>query len=222
MAKVAAVVVAAGIGHRMGADKTFIGLGDKPMVSWPIDVLQNSGLINEIVLVLHKDKVDVGRDLMKKNRWSKITAICAGGERRQDSVKNGLISISKSDWVLIHDGVRPFLTEKLVDDGIKAAEETGAAAACTDVKDTIKLVDDNEIVTQTLIRSRLRVVQTPQVFRLDILRKAYELIDSEVTDDASIVEKAGYRVKLYPGDYENIKVTTKDDLLLAEMIAKGR
>ena len=222
MPKYAAIVVGAGIGQRMGKDKAFLELAGKPLIAWPVDTLQNCSLINEIVLVLHKNKLDEGRDLMKSHHWSKISAICAGGELRQDSVRNGLLSISRSDWVIVHDGARPFLTEKLISDGIKAAEETGAAVCCTDVKDTIKLVDDNEIVTQTLNRNRLRAVQTPQVFRLDLLKKSYELISSEVTDDAGIVEKAGYRVKLYPGDYENIKVTTPDDLLLAEIIAKGR
>jgi 2-C-methyl-D-erythritol 4-phosphate cytidylyltransferase len=222
MPKFAAVVVSAGIGQRMGADKAFLELGGKPLIAWSVDILQASDSINEIVLVLHKNKLDAGRDLMKKHKWSKITGICAGGELRQDSVRNGILSIGKSDWVLVHDGARPFLTEKLIADGIKAAAETGAAVCCTDVKDTIKLVDDNEIVTQTLNRNRLRAVQTPQVFRLDLLKKAYELISSEVTDDAGIVEKAGYRVKLYAGDYENIKITTPEDLLLAEIIAKGR
>jgi 2-C-methyl-D-erythritol 4-phosphate cytidylyltransferase len=222
MPKFAAVVVSAGIGQRMGADKAFLDLGGKPLIAWSVDVLQQSDLINEIVLVLHKNKLDAGRELMKKHKWSKISGICAGGELRQDSVRNGILAINKSDWVLIHDGARPFLTERLISDGIKAAAETGAAVACTDVKDTIKLVDDNEIVTQTINRNRLRAVQTPQVFRLDLLKKAYELISSEVTDDSSIVEKAGYRVKLYPGDYENIKITTPDDMLLAELIAKGR
>jgi 2-C-methyl-D-erythritol 4-phosphate cytidylyltransferase len=222
MSKFAAVVVSAGIGQRMGADKTFLDLGGKPLIAWPVDTLQACDSINEIVLVLHKNNLDAGRDLVRKRKWSKITGICAGGELRQDSVRNGIISIGRSDWVLVHDGARPFLTEKLINDGIKAAEETGAAVACTDVKDTIKLVDDNEIVTQTLNRNRLRAVQTPQVFRLDLLKKAYELISSEVTDDSSIVEKAGYRVKLYPGDYANIKVTTPEDMLLAEIIAKGR
>jgi 2-C-methyl-D-erythritol 4-phosphate cytidylyltransferase len=222
MPKYAAVVVAAGIGQRMGADKAFMELCGKPLIAWPVDTFQACEAISEIVLVLHKNKLDAGRELMKKHKWSKISGICAGGELRQDSVRNGILSISKSDWVLVHDGARPFLTGKLIDDGIKAAEETGAAVCCTDVKDTIKLVDDNEIVTQTLNRNRLRAVQTPQVFRLDLLKKAYELISSEVTDDAGIVEKAGYRVKLYPGDYGNIKVTTPEDLLLAEIIAKGR
>lgn len=222
MPKFAAVVVGAGIGQRMGKDKAFLELAGKPLIAWSVDTLQNCDLINEIVLVLHKNKLDEGYELMKKYRWNKISAICAGGELRQDSVRNGLLSISRSDWVIVHDGARPFLTNKLISDGIAAAAETGAAVACTDVKDTIKLVDDNEIVTQTLNRNRLRAVQTPQVFRLDLLKKSCELITSEVTDDAGIVEMAGYRVRLYPGDYGNIKVTTPDDLLLAEIIAQGR
>jgi len=124
--------------------------------------------------------------------------------------------------VVIQDGARPFLTEKLIADGIEAAEPTGASAAAIEVKDTIKQVDGTGIVMQTLQRESLRAVQTPQVFRTAILKKAYDTFKSRVTDDAGIVELAGYKVKLYPGEYENIKVTTPEDLLLAEMIARKR
>jgi len=220
MSKVAAIVVSAGLGQRMGKDKTFLTLGGRPVISWSVDVLQKSKSIDSIVLVLHKDTMDMGRKLVSRSGWSKIDAICEGGELRQDSVRSGLNAINVCDWVLVHDGARPFLTGNLIEDGIQAAVETGAAAAAVEVKDTVKQVDDSGIVTRTLQRNRLRAIQTPQVFRFDLLKKAYELISGEFTDDAGVVERAGYRVKLYPGEYENIKITTPEDLMLAEIIAK--
>ena len=221
MSKVAAIVVGAGLGLRMGKDKTFLTLGGRPLISWSVDVLQKSQSINSIVLVLHKDTMDTGRKLVARSGWSKVNAICEGGELRQDSVRNGLNAINVSDWVLVHDGARPFLTGRLIEDGLQAAVETGAAAAAVEVKDTVKQVDDSGIVARTLQRNRLRAIQTPQVFRFDLLKKAYELISGEFTDDAGVVERAGYRVKLYPGEYGNIKITTPEDLMLAEIIAKG-
>jgi 2-C-methyl-D-erythritol 4-phosphate cytidylyltransferase len=221
MSKVAAIVVGAGLGLRMGQDKTFLTLGGRPLISWSVDILQKSQSINSIVLVLHKDTMDTGRKLVAWSGWSKVNAICEGGELRQDSVRNGLNAINVSDWVLVHDGARPFLTGRLIEDGLQAAVETGAAAAAVEVKDTVKQVDESGIVSRTLQRNRLRAIQTPQVFRFDLLKKAYELISGEFTDDAGVVERAGYRVKLYPGEYGNIKITTPEDMMLAEIIAKG-
>jgi 2-C-methyl-D-erythritol 4-phosphate cytidylyltransferase len=222
MSKVVAILVGAGLGQRMGKDKTFMVLGGKPIISWSLDAMQESKFIDSIVLVLHKDAVEMGRKLVSRSGWPKVNAICEGGELRQDSVRSGLNAANVSEWVVVHDGARPFLTGKLIEDGVQAAAETGAASAAVEVKDTIKQVDDAGIVTRTLQRSKLRAIQTPQVFRFDLLKKAYELISGEFTDDAGIVERAGYRVKLYPGDYENVKITTPDDLLLAEIIARGR
>jgi 2-C-methyl-D-erythritol 4-phosphate cytidylyltransferase len=222
VSKVAAIVVSAGVGHRMGSDKTFLKLGDKPLIAWTVDVLQRSESVDRIVLVLQQDKLNEGKKLASARGWSKISGICAGGELRQDSVMKGLELVDGCDWVLIQDGARPFLTEKLIVDGLEAAVQTGAAAAAVEVKDTIKQFDEAGMVLQTLQRDGLRAVQTPQVFRTAILKQAYDTVDRTVTDDAAIVELAGYRVKLYPGEYENIKVTTPEDLLLAEIIAGKR
>jgi 2-C-methyl-D-erythritol 4-phosphate cytidylyltransferase len=222
MSKIVAILVAAGVGQRMGKDKMFMDLGGKPIISWSLDALQQSKHIDSIVLVLHKDAIGTGRKLISGSRWSKVNSVCEGGDLRQDSVRNGLKAANVSEWVLVHDGARPFLTGKLIEDGVQAAVETGAASAAVEVKDTIKQVDDAGIVTRSLQRSKLRAIQTPQVFRFDVLKKAYELVSGEFTDDAGIVERAGYRVKLYDGDYENMKITTPDDLLLAEIIARGR
>ncbi|MFA5079535.1 MAG: 2-C-methyl-D-erythritol 4-phosphate cytidylyltransferase, partial [Dehalococcoidia bacterium] len=139
-----------------------------------------------------------------------------------DSVKKGLESIRGREMVLVHDAARPFLTDKLIDEGIEAAGFTGSAAAAMPVKDTIKQVDDDRVVAATLSRSRLMSVQTPQVFRYKILKDAYYSLSGEVTDDAAAVERIGLKVKLYAGDYENIKITTREDLVLAEIIAKRR
>jgi 2-C-methyl-D-erythritol 4-phosphate cytidylyltransferase len=222
MARVTAIVAGAGLGQRMGKDKTFLTLGGRPVIAWPLDTLQKSGLIDSIILVLHRDAMDHGRNLVSHSGWSKVNAVCEGGELRQDSVRSGLGAVAYSDWVLVHDGARPFLTSRLIEDGLAAAVETGAASAAVEVKDTIKQVDESGIVVRTFQRSRLRAIQTPQVFRFDLLKKAYELASGEFTDDAGVVERAGYRVKLYAGDYENIKITTPDDLVLAEIIAGRR
>jgi len=221
-ARVTAIVVGAGSGSRMGAQKAFLDLAGKPVVAWPVDVLQHNEHVSEIVLVLHKNSLEEGRGLVKKMGWSKVTRVCAGGDRRQDSVKSGLDVVGDCELVLIQDAARPFLTDELIDEGIKAAGFTGSAAAAVPVKDTIKQVDEEHIVAATLPRNRLMAVQTPQVFRCKILKEAYASLESDVTDDAAAVERSGFKVKLYTGDYENIKITTREDLALAEIIAKRR
>ena len=219
---VVAIVVGAGSGSRMGAEKTFLNLAGRPVIAWPVEVLQHNKHISEIVLVLHNNNMDEGKCLAAERGWSKVTHVCAGGKLRQDSVRKGLEFIRDCELVLVHDAARPFLTDKLIDDGIEAADSTGSAAAAVPVKDTIKQVDDDGIVSATLPRSRLMAVQTPQVFRYKILKDAYASLDGEVTDDAAAVERIGLKVKLYAGDYDNIKITTREDLVLAEIIAKRR
>ena len=222
MDRVAAIVVGAGSAERMGTDKIFVGLAGKPCITWSLDVLQGCQAINEIILVLHKDKVEAGKKMVAENGLTKVSVICEGGRLRQDSVKKGLEQVQGCQWVLVQDGARPFLTDKLINDGIEAARQTGAAVAAVPVKDTVKEIDGEGLVTRTLERGLLRVVQTPQVFRADILKQAYLAIDGEFTDDAAVVERAGYKVKLYPGDYRNIKITTPEDLLLAKITARSR
>jgi len=157
--------------------------------------------------------------LRKQRGWSKVV-LCRGGVRRQDSVKEGLKRIHDSDWVIIHDGARPFLTVDLIKDGLRAAGETGAAVAAVPVKDTTKLADSKRVVRETIPRDRLWAAQTPQIFRFDMIARAYGNLKAEVTDDAAAVERLGYKVQLYMGDYRNIKVTTPEDLALARIIAK--
>jgi 2-C-methyl-D-erythritol 4-phosphate cytidylyltransferase len=214
------VIVAAGTSRRMtGVNKLFASLRRKPLLAWSVDTCQRCRLARQIVLVLNDRDLARGQKLRKERGWSKVT-LCGGGVRRQDSVKEGLRQIRDCDWIMIHDGARPFLAVDLIEEGLKVAEEFGAAVAGVPVKDTVKLADGEDSVRQTLERDRLWAAQTPQVFRFDIIARAYQNLAADVTDDATAVERLGYKVHLYMGDYRNIKVTTPEDLALARIIAR--
>jgi 2-C-methyl-D-erythritol 4-phosphate cytidylyltransferase len=217
--KLGVVIVAAGTGQRMaGVNKLFAPLGGKPLLAWSVDTCQRYGLVHQIVLVLNDKDLARGQKLKKERGWSKVT-LCPGGSRRQDSVKEGLRQIKDCDLVMIHDGARPFLTPDLIEEGLKIVGEIGAAIAAVPVKDTIKLAADERLVGETPQRDRLWAAQTPQIFNFDMITSAYEDLAAEVTDDATAVERLGYRVQLYMGDYRNVKVTTAEDLALARIIA---
>jgi 2-C-methyl-D-erythritol 4-phosphate cytidylyltransferase len=219
--KVGAVIVAAGSSERMGmVDKVTALLGGKPILAWVVSTYENSNFVNQIVIVVNEVNLEPWEHLVKENSWSKVSDICPGGRRRQDSVAAGLDRLRDCQWVVIHDGARPFLSEDLIKRGLKAAEETGAATAAVPVTDTIKVAGDDMLVWGTPPRHNLWAVQTPQVFRYDMITSAHRQIKNEVTDDASLVEKLGYRVKLYMGAYDNIKITTPSDLALAEVLLK--
>jgi len=211
--------VAAGKGERMGGvDKMFALLGGKPLLARVVDTFHRCNSINQIVVVVSKDNLEKCRQLVTEYGWSKVAEVCPGGERRQDSVAAGLKQLSQCHWVVIHDGARPLVTVGLIERGLTEARETGAAVAGVPVTDTIKVAGDDRIVRETPPRGNLWAVQTPQVFRFDIIAKAYQQVKGEVTDDATLVERLGYKVKLYMGAYDNIKVTTPDDLVLAEVL----
>ena len=211
--------MAAGESQRMGGvDKMWALLGGKPVLARVADTFQNCSLIDQIVIVLNEQNLKQGKQLVAEQGWSKITDVCPGGKRRQDSVVAGLSRLRNCNWVVIHDGARPLVTEELIHQGLSQAKETGAAVAAVPVTDTIKVAGDDRIVHQTPPRQNLWAVQTPQVFLPDIITEAYQQAKGEVTDDASLVEQSGYRVKLYMGSYDNIKITTPDDLALAEVL----
>jgi 2-C-methyl-D-erythritol 4-phosphate cytidylyltransferase len=222
MSQTGVVIAGAGISQRMGVDKVFMSLAGKPLLAWSVDVCQSCELVNQVVIVLHETKLDLGRRLVAERGWSKVVEVCPGGDRRQDSVRQGLSKLKGCDWVIIHDGARPFLTLELIRDGLEAAQSTGAAVAAVPVKDTVKLGGSDLMVRETLNRDELWTAQTPQVFRFDIITKAHEQIKHDVTDGASMVEQIGYKVKLYMGAYGNIKITTPEDLALAEVIARKK
>ena len=221
--RVGAVIAAAGSSQRMGGiDKVFALLGEKSGLARVVDVFQKCNSIDQVVVVLSQQNLKPGQQIIAEQGWSKVTDVCVGGELRQDSVLAGLSRLSHCNWVIIHDGARPLVTEDLIDRGLEAAIETGAAIAGMPVTDTIKVAGDDWLVQGTPPRRNLWAVQTPQVFRFDVIAEAYRQAKDEATDDATLVERLGYRVKLYMGSYNNIKVTTPDDLALAEVLWQKR
>ena len=221
--KVGAVIVAAGESTRMGGvDKVLALLGGRPVLARVIDAFQECKSVQQIVVVLGQQNLKRGQQLVAEQGWDKVTDVCPGGQRRQDSVLAGLKQLDHCHWAVIHDGARPLVTEDLIEQGLAAAAETGAAVAAVPVTYTIKVAGDDGFVQGTPPRQNLWAVQTPQVFRFDIIAEAYRQAKYEVTDDARLVEQLGYRVKLYMGAYDNIKITTPDDLALAEVLWQKR
>jgi len=220
--RVGAIIVAAGSSRRMGGiDKVFAPLGGKPVLARVINAFESCDSIDQIVVVVSRKNLKRCRQLITEEGWSKPIEVCAGERRRQDSVAAGL-SRFNCHWVIIHDGARPLVTKGLIERGLRAAKETGAAVAAVPVTDTIKVANDDRIVHQTPPRQNLWAVQTPQVFCYGIIAKAYQQAKGEATDDASLVEQLGYKVKLYMGSYDNIKITTPHDLALAELLWQKR
>ena len=222
------VIVAAGSGRRMAGDdglpvdKVFLPLLGMPLLAHTVSAFEVCPAVSEIVLVLGEHNLDKGHDLAAREAWSKLTHICLGGERRQDSVKAGLDRLSGCEWVVVHDGARPCVTAELAEAGLACARETGAAVPVVPLSDTVKRLDSGGAIVETPPREELWAVQTPQVFRAELLRGAYDVSLDGVTDDASLVERMGHRVSTFAGSPENIKVTTQVDMLLAEAILAGR
>ncbi len=218
--KCGAVIVAAGSASRMGGiDKVMAPLGGEPMIRRTVRTFQACDAVSEIVIVTREDLILPITELTAE--CPKVKAVVAGGKSRQESVGNGLNALSKEvKLAAIHDGARPLITWQLIDWVIRAANTYGAAAPAIPVKDTIKTVEGG-LVVNTPDRSKLRAVQTPQVFDFDLLRgalkKAYE-DGAEVTDDCSAVERLGMKVKIVEGDERNLKVTTPMDLKVAELL----
>jgi len=229
MSKVTVLVPAAGMGKRMGkaVAKQFLPLGDKPMLAHTLLAFQRSSEIDEIIPILSEEDMETClRDVIEAFHLTKVKTLVVGGKERQDSVYNGIRKLEKDAAViLVHDGVRPFVTHEMIRECVEAARKGECVAVGVPLKDTVKQVDDKGIVLQTLERSRLWAIQTPQAFPVKVLRKAYDESQKNNvfgTDDATLVERAGNKVRVLMGSYENIKITTPEDLILAEEILKRR
>jgi len=221
--KVCAIILAAGESRRMnGVDKLFTPIGGKPIIVHSVSVFQSSEFIDKIILVMSGQNIETGRKLVQEQGWSKVSDIVCGGAQRQDSVAAGLAKVEDCKWVIIHDGARPFVTTDLIQKGLNAADETGAAMAAVPVTDTIKVVKEDMLVSETSPRKYLWAGQTPQVFRLDIITRAHVEIKEDVTDDAQMVEQMGCPVKIFRGDYANIKITTPTDIIIAQALWQKR
>ena len=221
--RASAIIVAAGRSSRMGGpDKLFALLDGRPLLYYAIAAFERCPAINHITLVLSEESAGPALDLLRSACFDKVDGTCLGGSRRQDSVQAGVRAMRACEWVVVHDAARPLVTPELVDAGIAAAQETGAATAALPVVDTLKEAASDGTILWTVDRERLWAVQTPQVFRYDLLLAAHEQEGVDATDDAGLVERLGARVYLYPGSRQNLKVTTPEDLAIAEALLRRR
>ena len=228
-----AIVLAAGSGKRMNSQtaKQFLKIRDKEVLYYSLKVFEESPLVDNIILVTKEEDIEYCRtEIVEKNKLKKIMNIIPGGRERYDSVHAGLSLLSKNidkeeDIVLIHDGARPFITETMINDSVMAAKKYGACSVGVPVKDTIKIIDENGFSVETPNRNFLYQIQTPQTFMLELILKAYGEFEKDsnhnITDDTMLVEQyTGVNSKIIFGAYENIKITTPDDMEIAEKLVE--
>lgn len=224
---ISAVIVAGGRGKRLGAgiSKQYIKLGEREILAWTLDAFEKMDKVDEIILVVPRDEIDYCREnIVAAYGYRKVARIIQGGAERQDSVYNGLLACGlETEIVLIHDGARPFVSSEIINRSIAGAIKDGACAVAVPVKDTLKILDSEGYVESTPDRNKLFAVQTPQAFHYELIMEAHRKALKEkisVTDDTMLVEYLGGKVKLVEGDYLNIKVTTREDLIFGEAILK--
>lgn len=227
MEKITAIVLAAGTGSRMKSNtkKQFMEIKGKPVIWYSLFAFESYG-VDQIILVTGKEDIEYCRkEIVEKYGFTKVTHIVAGGDERYHSVYNGL-KVTAGDIVLIHDGARPLVSHEIIDRCIKGTIEYGACVAGMPVKDTIKIVDEERIVTDTPNRSNVWITQTPQSFLYELVKTAYDKMQESscgnITDDAMVVEQfSDHKVKFVEGDYSNIKVTTPEDIFIAELLLEN-
>jgi 2-C-methyl-D-erythritol 4-phosphate cytidylyltransferase len=227
--KAIALIPAAGMGKRMGAaiNKQYLLLNGMPIVAHTIALFEHAPFIDDIYLVTPEPEIPYCREqVVERYAFAKVRNIVPGGAERQHSVLNGLRAVADArddDVVLIHDGVRPLVPVHVLERALEAAAEHDAALVAVPAKDTVKIVADG-IVRETPPRENIWLAQTPQAFRYGVIRAAHEAADAERflgTDDSMLVERLGREVHIVPGDYRNIKITTPEDLILAEAFLRG-
>lgn len=215
------IIAAAGKGKRMGAaiNKQFILLDNKPILVHTLEKFQSIPWITEIVVVVHPEEVGIVKELVQKSNFS-VTAVVPGGMERQDSIEQGLKYI-QSEWIMVHDGARPFISSRKLEELYSNVKTKDAIVLGVPIKDTVKMIDESGIIMDTPDRKSLWAIQTPQAFRASILRAAFDNAKKDGfigTDDSSLVERIGVKVHVIDGDYNNIKITTQDDLIHAKII----
>ncbi len=217
---VGVVIVGAGKGIRMaGVDKVFVRLRGLPVIAYSLRTFATLREVTRIAIVLSEERMRDVRRLVTAFGMGKV-GLCAGGERRQDSVRAGLETLGECDYVVVHDAARPLVDAAIVRRGLKAVEETGAAVCAVPATDTIKIVSEEGNVLETPPRDSLWQVQTPQIFSYQTLLRAHEECNGDFTDDAAMVESLGVGVKVFVGSYRNVKVTTPEDLAVVEALMR--
>ena len=225
---ISAIIAAGGKGLRMGSQKPkqYIKINGKEVLALTIEKFQKCSMVDEIIVVVPYDEVDYCRNnIIDKYNFSKVKKVVKGGKERFNSVYNGLLNCSKeTDIVIIHDGVRPFVTQKIIENSVDCAKKYGACAAGVMIKDTIKLKDNENYIEKTINRDELSAIQTPQTFNYNLILKAYKnsIVNGIFsTDDTMLVEALHEKVKIIEGSYLNIKITTPDDLIFAKFIVNN-
>jgi 2-C-methyl-D-erythritol 4-phosphate cytidylyltransferase len=220
------IIVAGGKGERMGpdVDKAFLSLGAKPVLVYCLLAFEKCLDIDEVILVVRKERVESARCAAQMFGCKKVIKIIAGGNHRQQSVSNGLSELSDgAEIVAVHDGARPCITPELISETVKSARQHGSGVAAVKITDTVKEVEKGQTVARTIDRTKLWRVQTPQTFKVELLRKAFELVEKKkikVTDESSAVELISNDVRLVLSSSSNIKITTPDDLVLAAALMR--
>ncbi len=224
--KVSAVIVAAGSSSRMhGIDKQLLDIGGMPVIARAVSAFEKSEIISEIVVVTREDLIEKIKDIIEKYGFNKVKAVVRGADTRQKSVFNGIFAASENcEYIAIHDGARPFVTQEIIENTVNAAIKFGAASAAQTAKDTVKISDKSGKIIKTVDRNTVRLMQTPQVFEKNAYLTAMKSVpDSELfTDDCMLMEKFGKTVYAVESDSLNIKITTRDDIILAEAILRSR
>ena len=205
-----------------GIDKTFAPILDKPLILHTLSIFLDCPDIQKIVLVMPESNLERGRRLIEEHMSADSVTLCAGGERRQDSAARGIEALGPCDFVAVHDGARPCLSPGTLSNALSDAKRHGNAVVAMPVTDTIMRADSEGFISTTVSREALWAMQTPQVFPYNVLQRAYREVSQDVTDDASMVERMGIKVRLTPGSPTNLKVTTPADLQIAELILKAR
>lgn len=224
MSRNCAIIMAAGKGSRMGqcVNKQFLEIKNKPILYYTLKAFSECSCIDDIIVVVAVGDLDYCRDeIVNKYNFFKVVDVVVGGKERQDSVLNGLKAVTNCEIVLIHDGARPFINESIINSATLYANLYGATACGVRPKDTIKIVDSEGFSMKTPNREMLFCVQTPQAFRYDLILRCHKKISEEgisVTDDTMVVERYGNKVYLYEGSYNNIKITTPEDLEIGRQI----
>ena len=224
-----AIVLAAGQGKRMHSkvQKQFLEIQGYPVLYYSLRCFQESPLIQDIILVTGEESISYCKEeIVQKYGFTKVSAVIPGGKERYDSVYAGLCECRDCEYVLIHDGARPFVTEEILKRGLQKVKETGACVIGMPSKDTVKLSDEEGYVKETPNRKRVWTIQTPQIFSYSLIREAHDSIRqkdmSKITDDAMVVEQeTGAKVALAEGSYQNIKITTPEDMNTAEMFIEN-
>ncbi len=218
-----AVIVAGGSGSRMNSEipKQYLPVNGLPVLMHTISAFHFYSQSLEIIVVLPPKDLDLWKELCEKYRFNLPVQIAPGGETRFQSVKNGLKRISSDGVVAIHDGVRPLVNKEIIAASYEIAALHGSAIAAVRLKESIRVTDKDQ--TKTADRSKYRIIQTPQTFQVSLIKEAYKIPeDPQFTDDASVLEKTGHKISLFEGSYKNIKITTPEDLIIAEAFLKNQ